>query len=231
MTRFLGGPAWSKSWVVVTLVIGASSLACGSISSADPSGTGGSAAGGGLSGGGGGASPGGGAGGASGAGGAFGSGGVDAAPVDGSADGSPGNDGSGDGTIQCGATCPAGTWDLDGNPATGVCGCEYSCNKVSDADPIDPSFADDNCDGTDGVVAQCVLVSATLGSIAGAGTREQPIVTIARGIDIARAKVSPRSASRATPTARRSPSPPASASTAASTRPARAFRSGARPAR
>ena len=67
-----------------------------------------------------------------------------------------------------------------------MCGCEYACNKVSNADPIDPSYADDNCDGTDGVVAQCVFVSATLGSMAGAGTREHPTVSIARGIDIAR---------------------------------------------
>src|SRR5436190_2153926 len=79
----------------------------------------------------------------------------------------------------CAATCPAGTWDLDKNPATGVCGCEYTCTKVSDADPIDPSFTDDNCDGSDGVVAQCVYVSATLGSVAGPGTRERPFSTIA----------------------------------------------------
>ena len=83
-------------------------------------------------------------------------------------------------------TCPAGTWDLDQNPATGMCGCEYSCNKISDADPIDLSYTDDNCDGSDGVVAKCVFVSASMGSVAGAGTRQQPTVSIARGIDIAR---------------------------------------------
>ena len=81
---------------------------------------------------------------------------------------------------------PGGNLGSRRNPATGDCGCEYTCNKVSDADPIDPSFTDDNCDGTDGVVAQCVFVSATLGSMAGAGTREHPTVSIARGIDIAR---------------------------------------------
>ena len=104
----------------------------------------------------------------------------------GAVDGCDGQRRHGGGTVQCGTTCPAGTWDLDGNPATGDCGCEYACNKVSNADPIDPSYADDNCDGTDGVVAQCVFVSATLGSMAGAGTREHPAVSIARGIDIAR---------------------------------------------
>ena len=112
-------------------------------------------------------------------------GGGDGGSPDGGMDGAPGDDGAADG-MQCGSTCPAGTWDLDGNPATGVCGCEYACNKTSDADPIDPSFADDNCDGSDGVVAQCVFVSASLGSAAGAGTREHPVVTIARGLDVAR---------------------------------------------
>src|SRR5262249_35095617 len=41
---------------------------------------------------------------------------------------------------------------------------------------------------TDGVVAQCVFVSATMGSIAGAGTRQQPINTIAGGIAAAKTK-------------------------------------------
>ena len=138
--------------------------------SAGASGTGGSAGAAGTSGTGGGTA---------GTGGAAGS-------TDGGSDGSPGTDGGSDAPV-CGATCPAGTWDLDKNPATGVCGCEYTCNKVSDADPIDPNFTDDNCDGSDGVVAQCVYVSATLGSIAGPGTREKPFSTIGNGILAARA--------------------------------------------
>ena len=48
------------------------------------------------------------------------------------------------------------------------------------------SYTDDNCDGSDGVVAKCVFVSATMGSVAGAGTRQQPTVSIMRGVDIAR---------------------------------------------
>ena len=72
--------------------------------------------------------------------------------------------------------------------STGVCGCEYTCNKVSDANPIDANFTDDDCDGSDGVVAQCVFVSANLGSIAGAGTRRQPISTIAGGVAAERSK-------------------------------------------
>jgi hypothetical protein len=99
--------------------------------------------------------------------------------------GGAGTTGAG-GSTQCGTTCPAGTWNLDGDATTGACGCEYTCNKISDADPIDAAFTDDNCDGSDGVVAQCVFVSATLGSVAGAGTRAQPTVSIARGIDLAR---------------------------------------------
>src|SRR4051812_49266592 len=90
----------------------------------------------------GGASGGSGTGGVSGSGGASGTAGgtggdSDGGSPDGPSDGSPGNDGSGDGTVQCGTSCPARTWDLDGNPATGVCGCEYACNKISNADPID----------------------------------------------------------------------------------------------
>src|SRR5437868_5043077 len=49
------------------------------------------------------------------------------------------------------------------------------------------SGGSDAIGGSAGGVAQCVFVSATLGSVAGAGTREHPAVSIARGIDIARA--------------------------------------------
>jgi len=184
-----------------------SSLACGSVSPATGTGgTSGSGAGGSSRGGSGNASgtggdsgPGSGgdsgtsgASGAAGTGGAGTGGGAGGTGVDGGpTGGSTGNDGGAtdgprDGTVQCGTTCPAGTWDLDQNPATGMCGCEYSCNKISDTDPIDLSYTDDNCDGSDGLVAKCVFVSATLGSVAGSGTRQQPTVSIVRGIDIAR---------------------------------------------
>ena len=98
-----------------------------------------------------------------------------------------GSGGSG-GSDPCAMGCPAGTWDIDGNPLTGQCGCEYMCNKKSMDDPIDPNFEDDNCDGSDGVVEQCVYVSATLGSATGAGTRQDPVDTIATGITTAAQK-------------------------------------------
>jgi hypothetical protein len=94
----------------------------------------------------------------------------------------------------CAGGCPADHWDVDGNPLTGaLCGCEYQCQQTSPtADPIDPSFTDDNCDGTDGVAAQCVFVSASQGNDAtGTGTRTQPLQTIAAAIQVARTNAVP----------------------------------------
>jgi len=55
-------------------------------------------------------------------------------------------------------------------------------------DVIDPDFKDDNCDGTDGVVADCIFVSASLGSGSGLGTRDDPVDTITGGIAAAQAQ-------------------------------------------
>jgi hypothetical protein len=79
--------------------------------------------------------------------------------------------------------CPDGWWDVDGNPLTGTCGCEYQCDQVSPSeDPIDEDFTDENCDGGDGLVEQCVYVSTSQGSDANAGTRMSPMQTIAAAI-------------------------------------------------
>jgi hypothetical protein len=78
--------------------------------------------------------------------------------------------------------CAAGSYDIDANPLTGQCGCEYLCDKKSDADPIDPNLEDANCDGSDGVVEKCVYVSKSLGTAGGAGTRLDPLDTILAGI-------------------------------------------------
>ena len=85
----------------------------------------------------------------------------------------------------CDMGCPEGFWDIDDNPLTGDCGCEYACDKISDDDPIDPNYDDDNCDGGDGVVEQCVYVSTSIGMPNGAGTRADPVDTIATGIQVA----------------------------------------------
>ncbi|MCA9599419.1 MAG: hypothetical protein KC776_39195, partial [Myxococcales bacterium] len=83
----------------------------------------------------------------------------------------------------CSTGCPANMWDIDNNPLTGTCGCEYSCVKKGNADPIDPNYEDDNCDGGDGLVEQCVYVSTSQGSDAtGDGTRNKPLATIAAAI-------------------------------------------------
>lgn len=87
----------------------------------------------------------------------------------------------------CTTGCPANQWNIDGNPLTGACGCEYACTQVSPtADPIDPAYKDDNCDGTDGVAEKCVYTSLSTGDDAtGGGTRESPVKTIARAIELA----------------------------------------------
>ncbi len=102
----------------------------------------------------------------------------------GEATGGSGGEGTGgESGDPCSAGCPASYWDVDGNPLTGACGCEYSCTKVSDSeDPIDPGLADDNCDGGDGLVEQCVYVSASFGDDSSSGTRQEPKKTIAGGI-------------------------------------------------
>ncbi len=85
----------------------------------------------------------------------------------------------------CSAGCPGGLINLDALPETGECGCEYSCTPASDEDPIDAAQADDNCDGSDGVVADCVFVSASLGDDSASGDRLDPVATIAQGIAVA----------------------------------------------
>lgn len=87
-----------------------------------------------------------------------------------------------DGGGTCASGCPAGKWDIDGDPLTGECGCEYSCVKKGTADPIDDKYTDDNCDGSDGIVEQCVYVSATSGDDTKAGTRVAPMKTVAAAI-------------------------------------------------
>ncbi|MDI1450636.1 PE-PGRS family protein, partial [Polyangium sp. 6x1] len=126
----------------------------------------------------------GGAGGEAGAGGAGGTGGEGGA-------GGGGTGGSGGGMVDpCSMGCPTGFWDVDGNPLTGAqCGCEYQCTLVSaDKDPIDDGYKDDNCDGTDGMAEQCIYVSTGAGNDANAGTRQDPMKSIAAAIQQAQAK-------------------------------------------
>ena len=86
----------------------------------------------------------------------------------------------------CATGCPVDTYDLDGNPLTGPCGCEYSCHKTGPTDPIDGEFKDDNCDGTDGVVEKCIFVANDGTDDATGGTRDKPVKTIKFAIDRAK---------------------------------------------
>ena len=106
-----------------------------------------------------------------------GSGGEDASVGDGAGGTDGGSDGrSGDGGSQ---GCPPGTYDL-GNTGS----CDYKCTPTQNApnDPIDPGFVDDNCDGTDGVVARCLFVASDGTDAPTAGTRLSPMKTIAYAI-------------------------------------------------
>jgi hypothetical protein len=90
--------------------------------------------------------------------------------------------------------CAPGTVDLNG-PGDGsdIDGCEYACTFVSADDPFDEDFTDDNCDGSDGPVEQCVYVSAGKGADgAGCGTRAQPCQTIGAAIEEAKLGVEKR---------------------------------------
>jgi len=93
----------------------------------------------------------------------------------------PGGGGGEGGGNQCGVECPEGFYDVDNNPLTGECGCEYACDATGDEDPIDEDFEDDNCDGGDGVVEACVYVSLS-GDDINQGTRALPMQSIANAI-------------------------------------------------
>ncbi|MFO0681123.1 MAG: PE-PGRS family protein [Sandaracinus sp.] len=83
----------------------------------------------------------------------------------------------------CAFDCDAGRIDLDGDPSNG---CEYACARSGDLDLVDAAFVDANCDGTDGVLASCVFVSAAHGDDASAdGTRAAPYATIGAALSAA----------------------------------------------
>ena len=88
-------------------------------------------------------------------------------------------------------TCAPGMIDANGDSADG---CEYACVPGPGAldDPIDPQFVDENCDGSDGVIAKCVFVSARGSDVQDGGARTTPFRTIEfaqrvakeRGVDV-----------------------------------------------
>jgi hypothetical protein len=113
--------------------------------------------------------------------------GGDDATASSSASSSSGEGGAGGqgGADPCAMGCAAGLVDLDGDAATGECGCEYACTKLSDDDHVDAAFTDDNCDGSDGVVADCVYVSKKLGNAMSDGTRKVPLDTLDAALKLA----------------------------------------------
>ena len=86
-----------------------------------------------------------------------------------------------------GSVCEPGKVDLNGDPADG---CEYACTPGPHApdDPIDPSFVDENCDGTDGVVASCLFVAGSGADDFLGGAPTRPLRTIPFAVDLARQK-------------------------------------------
>jgi hypothetical protein len=59
--------------------------------------------------------------------------------------------------------------------------CDYKCTPgpLAPLDPIDPNFVDENCDGSDGVVAACLYVSNEGTDAPAGGSRTAPLQTIA----------------------------------------------------
>jgi hypothetical protein len=89
--------------------------------------------------------------------------------------------------LTCAGTCPPGFYDLDSSYGASLpnCGCEYACTKTGNTDPIDATYTDDNCDGSDGLVERCVYVSNSGTDAANGGGRTAPVKTIGYGIDLA----------------------------------------------
>ncbi|AKF03179.1 RNA-binding protein [Sandaracinus amylolyticus] len=83
----------------------------------------------------------------------------------------------------CGVACAEGFGDADGMSANG---CE--CTATAGDDRPEPTFADTNCDGIDGDASIGVFVAplALGGNDANPGTRDMPVATITRGIELAR---------------------------------------------
>jgi hypothetical protein len=80
--------------------------------------------------------------------------------------------------------CLPGFYDLDGSAQNG---CEYACNFVSATDLPDDAFADDNCDGIDGDVADAIFV-ATTGSDSNQGSINDPVASVTVGLTRAQAQ-------------------------------------------
>jgi hypothetical protein len=79
--------------------------------------------------------------------------------------------------------CPEGTVDANGDPADG---CESTCEKTGDDDPIDADFKDENCDGSDGVLSRCLFVAASGIDAPNAGSAKAPMKTLAYALSQAR---------------------------------------------
>ncbi len=84
----------------------------------------------------------------------------------------------------CGFTCVTGFIDLDQDPSNG---CEYACTFQSAVDLPDMAFVDANCDGIDGEVTNGIFVASVAagGNDANPGTRAQPVVTVAKALQLA----------------------------------------------
>jgi hypothetical protein len=84
-------------------------------------------------------------------------------------------------TGSCQFVCKPGFIDLNQDPSDG---CEYQCTFVSSVDLPNLGFADANCDGIDGEIANGVFV-APRGLDANPGTRKDPKLTLAAAVTAA----------------------------------------------
>jgi len=81
------------------------------------------------------------------------------------------------GDWQCDSECDDDYWDIDGDGGD----CEYHCVFLSSDDEPEGTYTDANCDGIDGTVSRAVFVAED-GDDGGAGTMDDPFLTIQHGI-------------------------------------------------
>ncbi len=89
---------------------------------------------------------------------------------------------------------PGGNPSVDGGCMAGYVTltnpCDYKCTPgpLAPLDPIDPNFVDENCDGSDGVVAACLFVSNEGTDAPAGGSRTAPLKTIVFALTLGKSR-------------------------------------------
>src|SRR5262249_24932038 len=87
-------------------------------------------------------------------------------------------------TVACSITTPTGTQCAGMRTCNGAQGWS-ACAPPSSTDLPEDNFADANCDGIDGDAANAIFVDVLTGNDNFPGTRQQPVVSIPRAMQLA----------------------------------------------